>query len=131
MRLVPLALAQRKIDASAVLCRDCAHSERADVIAVRQLRRLDNFTPREHRVAGEERRDMPAAIDRRDMEGVGEAVEPQGSSERDHMPAIDEPPPEAPLPLAKLVEMHLGGVLIEAGRRLVFGLFDGHTVDMI
>src|ERR1700722_3360843 len=47
------------------------------------------------------------------------------------MPAIDEPPPEAPLPFAELVEMHLGGVLIEPGRRLVFGLFDGHTVDMI
>src|ERR1700722_17797488 len=47
------------------------------------------------------------------------------------MPAIDEPPPEAPLPLAELVEMHLGGVLIEPGRRLVLGLFDGDAVDMI
>ena len=131
MGLVPLALAPGKVGARAVLGRDRAHSERANVIAVGQRRGLDNFAPGEHSIAGEERRDMPAAIDRRDMEGVGEAVETQRPSERDHMPAIDEPPPEAPLPLAELVEMHLGGVLIEPGRRLVLGLFDGDAVDMI
>ncbi len=47
------------------------------------------------------------------------------------MPAIDEAPPEAPLALTELVEMHLGGVLIESGRGLVLGLFDGDAVDMI
>src|SRR5277367_6809872 len=131
MGLVPLALTPGKVGASAVLGRDRAKSERADIIAVRQRRGLDNFAPREHRIAGEERRDMSAAVDRRNMEGVGEAVETQGASERDHMPTVDEPPPEAPLPLAELVEMHLGGVLIQPGRRLVFGLFDGDAVDMI
>ena len=95
------------------------------------VRGLDDFAPREQRIAGEERRDMPAAVDRRDMEGVGEAVETERPGERDHMPAIDEPPPEAPLALAELVEMHLGGVLIEPGRRLVLGLLDGDAVDMV
>ena len=47
------------------------------------------------------------------------------------MPAIDEAPPEAPLPFAELVEMHFRGVLIEPGRRLVLGLFDRDAVDMI
>src|ERR1700735_3493133 len=74
---------------------------------------------------------MPAAVDRRDMEGVGEAVETQRPGERDHMSTVDKPPPEAPLALAELVEMHLGGVLIEPGRRLVLSLFDGDAVDMI
>ena len=74
---------------------------------------------------------MPAPVDRRDVEGVGEAVETQRAGERDDMPAIDEPAPEAPLPLAELVEMHLGGVLIEPGRRLVLRLLDGDAVDMI
>jgi hypothetical protein len=65
------------------------------------------------------------------MEGVGEAIEAQGASKRNHMPAIDEAAPEAPLPLAELVEMHLGGVLVEPGRRLVLGLFYGDAIDMI
>ena len=98
---------------------------------LRQRRGLHNFAPGEQSVAGEQRRDMPAAVDRRDMEGVGEAVETQGARERDHVPAVDEPPAEASLALAELVEMHLGGVLIEPGRRLVLGLFDGDAVDMI
>jgi hypothetical protein len=75
MGLVALALTPRKVGARPVLGRDCAHSERADVLTVRQRRSLDNFAPRKHRIAGEERRDMSAAVDRRDMEGVGEAVE--------------------------------------------------------
>ena len=39
--------------------------------------------------------------------------------------------PKRPLPLAELVEMDLGRVLIEPGRRLVLGLLDGGAVDMI
>ena len=105
--------------------------KRADVFAARQRRSLKNLAPGEQRIAGEERRDMPAPVDRRDMEGVGEAVETERASERNHMPAIDETPAEAPLPLAELVEMHLGGVLIEPGRGLVLGLFDSDAVDMI
>src|ERR1700722_20022801 len=47
------------------------------------------------------------------------------------MSTVDKPPPETPLPLAELVEMHLGGVLIEPGRRLILSLFYGDAVDMI
>src|ERR1700728_2665491 len=79
----------------------------------------------------QERRDMSGAVDRGDMKGVGEAVEAEAPSERDHMPAIDEAPPEAPLALAELIEMHPGDVLIEPGRRLVLGLLDGDAVDMV
>ena len=74
---------------------------------------------------------MAAAVDRRDMEGVGEAVEAQRARQRDDMAAVDQPPAEAALRLAELVEMHLGGVLIEAGRDLVLGLLDGDAVDMV
>jgi len=64
---------------------------------------------------------VPAAVDRRDVEGVGEAVEGQRARERDDMAAIDQPPAEPALALAKQVEMDLGGILIEAGRDLVLG----------
>src|SRR5580692_10955769 len=103
MRLVTLAFAPRKIGARPVLGRDRAHPERANVVTAGQRRSLDDFAPREHSIASEERRDMPAAVDRRDMEGVGEAVETQGASVRDHMAPIDEAPPEAPLALAELI----------------------------
>src|ERR1700684_518883 len=131
MRLAPLAFAPRKVGARPVFGRDRAHPERANVVAAGQRRGLENFAPCEHSIAGEERRDMSGAIDRRDMKGVGEAVETEGASERDHMPTIDEPPPEAPLPLAELVEMHPGDVLIEPARCLVLAFLDGDAVDMI
>ena len=101
-RLVALGLAQRKLGAGAVLGRDRAQPQGPDVVAARQRRRLDHFAPGEHGVAGEERRDMPAAIDGGDMEGVGEAVEGQRAGERDHMAAIDEPAAEPPLPLVSI-----------------------------
>ena len=74
---------------------------------------------------------MPAAVDRGDMERVGEAVEAQRAGERDDVAAVDEPPAEPPLTLAQLVEMDLGRVLVEAGRDHVLGLLDGHPVDMV
>src|ERR1700722_10687899 len=131
MRLVPLALAPGKVEAGAVLGRNRPQPEGANIIAVRQRRGLENLAPGEHSVAGEQRRDMSAAIDRRDMEGVGEAIETERPGERDHMSTVDKPPPEAPLSLAELVEVHLGGVLIEPGRRLVLSFFDGDAVDMV
>ena len=91
----------------------------------------DDLAPGKNGVAGEERRDMPAAVDRRDMESVGEAVEAQGASERNDVAAIDQAAPETPLPLGELVEMHLGGILIEPGRGLVLSLLDRDPVDMI
>src|SRR5689334_9600823 len=47
------------------------------------------------------------------------------------MPAIDQPAAKAALCFAELVEMNLGGVLIETRRQHMLGLFDGHTIDMI
>ena len=92
---------------------------------------LQDFAPGEHRVAGEQRRDVPAAVDRGDVEGVGEAVEAQRARERDDVAAIDQPAAEPALALAELVEMHLGGVLVEAGREHVLGFLDRHAVDMV
>ena len=92
---------------------------------------FEDLAPGENRVAGEQRRDVPAAVDRRDVEGVGEAVEAQRARQRDDVAAVDQPPAEPALALAELVEMHLGGVLVEAGRDLVLGLLDGDAVDMV
>ena len=47
------------------------------------------------------------------------------------MAAIDQPPAEPALALAKQVEMDLGGILIEAGRDLVLGFLDGDAVDVV
>ena len=58
MRLVALALAPGKVGAGAVLGRDRAHSQRANVVAARQRRSLDDFAPGEHRVAREQRVDL-------------------------------------------------------------------------
>ena len=131
MRLIALALAQGKVGAGAVLGRDGAQSQRPDIVTARQRRCLDHLAPGEQSVAGEQRRDMPAAVDRGDVEGVGEAIEAQCAGERNDVAAIDQTPPEAPLPLAELVEMDLGGVLIEPGGGLVLGLLDRDPVDMI
>src|SRR5271165_141516 len=130
-RLVALAVAQREIGAGAVLRRDRAEPQGADVIALRQRRRCDDLAPGEDGVAGEERRDMPAAVDRRNMECVGEAIEAERPGERDDVAAVDEPPAEPPLALAQLVEMDLGRVLVKAGRDHVLGLLDGHPVDVV
>ena len=47
------------------------------------------------------------------------------------MAAIDDAPAEAPVLLRMLVEMDLGGVLIEPRRGHMAGFFDGHAVEMI
>src|SRR5277367_6936939 len=120
--LITFAFAKRKIVARAVFGRDQAHAQRADVVAAGQDGRIEDFAPGEHRIAREQRRDMPPAVDRRDMERIGEAVEAERARERDDVAAVDQPPPEPALRLAELVEMHLGGVLIETGRDLMLGL---------
>src|SRR6266704_1598815 len=74
---------------------------------------------------------MPAAIDRSDMKGIGEAIERQRARQRNDMPAVDQPPAEAALALDELVEMNARGVLIEPRRDLVLGFLDRHAVDMI
>ncbi len=77
---------------------------------------------------------MTRAVEAEHVEGVGEAVKAERAGDRDDVPPIDEPPAEALLGLTVLVEMHAGGVLIEARRHLVFGLFDGlavHVIDLV
>src|SRR5919107_2106159 len=65
----------REIPAGPVLGRDRPYAQRADVAAARQLRAVQNLAPGIDGVARKERRDVAAAIDRRDVEGVGESVE--------------------------------------------------------
>jgi hypothetical protein len=45
--------------------------------------------------------------------------------------AIDDPTPEPPLGLDVLVEVDLGGVVVEPGREHVLGLLDRHAVDVV
>ena len=47
------------------------------------------------------------------------------------MTAIDEASSEAASGRGMLVEMHLGGVLVEPGSQHVVGLFHRHAVDMV
>ena len=103
----------------------------ADVVAAGQGGGVEDFAPGEDRVAGEQRRDVAAAVDRGDVEGVGEPVEAEGARERDDVAAVDQAAAEPALAFAELVEMHLRGVLVEARRDLVLGLFDGHAVDVV
>ena len=62
-----------KVRAGPVLGRDGAQPQRADVVAARQFGLRQNFRPREHGVAGKQRIDVTAAIDRGDMKCVGQA----------------------------------------------------------
>ena len=91
----------------------------------------ENLAPRIDGIAGKQRRDVAAAVDGGDVEGVGEAVEGQRAGERDDMPAIDEPPAEAAVLGGVLVEVDFCRVLVEARRDLVLGLLDRHAVDMV
>src|SRR5947208_12039982 len=74
---------------------------------------------------------MPAAIDRGDKKGIGEAIERQRPRQRNDMPAIDQPPSETALALDELVEMNARGILIKPRRDLVLGFLDRHAVDMV
>ena len=47
------------------------------------------------------------------------------------MATVDQPAAEAALPLDVLVEVHPGGVLVEARGELVLGLLDRHAVDVV
>ena len=80
---------------------------------------------------GERRRHVAAAVDRGDLERVGQPVERQRARQADDVAAVDDPPPEAAVLFRMLVEVHLGGVLVEPGRRHVLGFLDGHPVHMV
>src|SRR5690606_22480544 len=92
---------------------------------------FQHLAPREHGVAGEQRRDMTPAVDRRDMKGVRETVERQRAGERNDMPAVNEPATEAALRAIKLIEMHTRRVLIESRCDLVRSFIDRHAVAMV
>ena len=47
------------------------------------------------------------------------------------MAAIDQATAEAALAFGELVEVNLGGVLVQPGGELMLGLFDRHAVDMV
>ncbi len=105
-----------------------------NVLAPRQVGFGEHFGPREDGAAGEQRRDMAAAIDGGDVERVGEPVEGKRAGDRDHMPAINQPAAEAPLLGSVQVEMNARGVLIEPGRGLMFGFLDcdpDHVIDAL
>ena len=74
---------------------------------------------------------MPPAVDRQHQPGVLQPVEAQRLGGGDHHPAVDQPPAGRVLGALILVEVDLGGVLIEARGHLVLGLLDGHAVDMV
>src|SRR3954454_25090200 len=65
-RMVGSILLVRKIRARLVLRRDGAQAQGAVIRASRQLDFVQHFRPREHRAAGEQRRDVAARVDRRD-----------------------------------------------------------------
>ena len=75
--------------------------------------------------------DVAAAIDRRDMKGIGKPVERQRARERDDVPAVDQPAAEAALGLRELIEMDARGILIKPRRDLMLGLLHRHAVDVI
>ena len=60
-----------------VFGRDQPQAQRADIRTMRQLGRFQHLAPGKHRIAGEKRADMPAAIDRGDVKRVCESVEGQ------------------------------------------------------
>ena len=78
-----------------------------------------------------DRRDVAAAIDPGDMEGVFEPVERKTAREADHVAAIDEAPADLGRLLRKSVEVDLGGVLPEARRELVLRFLHRHAVHMV
>src|SRR3982074_2515165 len=65
------------------------------------------------------------------MESIGEAVERQRARERDHVPAIDQPPLEAPLRLDELVEVNARSILIQSRGELMLSLLDRPAIDMV
>ena len=110
---------------------DRAQSQRANVGPVGKLRLGQHLRPGKNGRTREQRRHVASAIDRRDMESVGEPVAGQRTGERDHVPAIDQPAAETALGLGKQVEVDARIVLVKPRGHLVFGFFDRHPVDVV
>ena len=66
----PSLFLEREASRSPVLHRDEPDAQRADVLAARQLRLLQHLRPGIDRVAGKAGRDVPAAVDGGEVEGV-------------------------------------------------------------
>src|SRR5262245_62609037 len=117
-----------KLGRAAVLHGNEARAQGADILAQFNLGGLQYLRPSVEGIAGKCGRHVPAAIDGRDMEGIGETVEAQCPGERKDDAAVDQPALEWSLRLCVLIEMNPGRVLIEAGGDLVFGLLQpyGH-----
>src|SRR5262245_13463607 len=117
---VPAArLAQREVRTGAVLDGDQPRAQGADVAAAGNLGDLQHLGPGVDLVARKAGRHVSPAVDGGDVEGVGEAIEGQRPRERDDNATVDEASPELALRLLVQIEMHLGGVLVEARGGLV------------
>src|SRR5271166_1060110 len=74
---------------------------------------------------------MTARIDAGDMEGIFESIETQRAGERDDVAAINKAAAKATLSLLVLVKVNPCVILVEPPRKLMLGLFDGHTIEVI
>src|SRR5262245_23164596 len=120
-----------KLGRAAVLHGNEARAQGADILAQFNLGGLQYLRPSVEGIAGKCGRHVPAAIDGRDMEGIGETVEAQCPGERKDDAAVDQPALEWSLRLCVLIEMNPGRVLIEAGGDLVLGLLQRHGLGVI
>ena len=130
-RVVLVAALEREIRARLVLGGDGAQAQRADILAAGQFGGGQHLGPGEHRAAGEQRRHVPPAIDRRHVERIAEPVERERARQRDGVAAIDQPVAEAAFALGEVVEMNARGVLIKPRRDHVLGVLDRDAVDVI
>src|SRR5262245_25885833 len=71
--ILALFVLQRESCAILIFDPDHPDAQRADVVALRNFRFLDDFRPGVDRVSGERRRNMPATVDRSQMKGIAEA----------------------------------------------------------
>ncbi len=76
--------------AGLVLGGDRAQAQRADVAAARNFGLGQHFDHANTVSAREQRRDVAAAIDRRDVKRVAEAVERDRARQRDDVTAVDQ-----------------------------------------
>ena len=114
-----------------ILGRNHAQSQRPHIISPWECLLFQNFAPGIDRIAGENGRDMPSAVDGGNPEGVGQPVEAQCAGQADDVAAVDYPLTEAPILFGMLVKVHLGGILIEPRGDHVVALLHGHGVNMV
>src|SRR5262249_33389057 len=99
---------------------------RTEIAASRQRVLREDLAPGVDGIAGEAWRDMAAAVQRGDAEGVLEPVERQRTREADDVTAIDEALAEPARPLGMEIEVDARRVLVEPRRHRMLGLLDRH-----